>query len=450
MKIVIIGGVAAGAKAAAKAKRLLPNAKVDIYTKDTHVSYSSCGLPYFIQGNFEDYKSLIIRTPERFAQDGIEVHLQCEVVKILPKTQEVLVHDLVSNNAYPVSYDKLVIATGAYPVIPKIKNVHLKNVFTLRTLEDGIAIREKLRISQRAIIIGGGYIGIEVLEAFIANNVHTTLIEHNPTILPILDGEIAQLVQGHVLEIKPQLTRIINNVTVTEFIGDDEVKAVKLNTGEIIETNFVLLSTGIKPAVEIAVGAGIELGTTGAIKVTNRMETNIPNIYACGDCIEENYIMTKTPVWIPLGSTANKEGRCAAINLTGKTETFDGVLGSSVTKYFGLTISKTGFTEKEAIKMGYNPVSVILTKKDKAGYMPEVENVTLKIIADKNTRKLLGGQAIGCGDADKRINTLSTALLKETTVEELARADITYAPPFSTSIDLLISASRLLMGKLNE
>lgn len=450
MKVVIIGGVAAGAKAAAKTKRLLPDAQVDIYTKDTHVSYSSCGLPYYVQGNFEDYKKLIIRTPERFKEDGIDVHLENEVIKILPKNKQIVVLDLKTNTVYTVDYDKLVIATGAYPIVPKIKNVHLKNIFTLRTLEDGIALRTKLRESKNAVIIGGGYIGIEVLEAFVFNNVNTTLIESNKTVLPILDEELAVIVEEYIKTMKPNLTNIITNDRVVEFIGKNDVESVKTDSGKIIETDLVLLAVGVRPAVEIASSAGIEIGTMGAIKVNSRMETNIKDIYACGDCIEEVYIMTLTPAWIPLGSTANKEGRCAAMNLSGQVDDFEGVLGSSVTKYFDLTISMTGFTEKVARKMGFDAITTTITKRDKAGYMPEAENVTLKLVADKRSHKLLGGQAIGCGDADKRINTLSTALLRHMTVEEFAGADLTYSPAFSTSIDPLISASRLLIEKLKR
>lgn len=450
MKIVVIGGVAAGSKAAAKSKRLLPDAQVDIYTKDTHVSYSSCGLPYYVQGNFADYRNLIIRTPERYEKDGITVHLRNEVTKIIPETQQIEVNDLDTGRTYLVDYDKLVIATGAVPIIPHIKNVHLKNIFTLRTLEDGINLRTKLMQSKNAVIVGGGYIGLEMLEAFVKNNINTTLIEKAAKVMPMLDYELSELVQDYVLSVKPDYTTIINEDPVEEFIGDTEVQAVKTASGKIIETDLVLLSIGIRPVVDIAEKAGIILGTTGAIKVNSRMETNIKNIYACGDCIEEVYIMTPTPAWIPLGSTANKEGRCAAMNLCGETDDFEGVLGSAVTKYFGLTISMTGFTERMAQSIGFDTISVMITKRDKAGYMPEAENVTLKLVADRRTHKLLGGQAIGCGDADKRINTLATALLHHMTVEEFTGADITYAPPFSTSIDPLISASRLLIDKLKK
>ena len=450
MKIVIIGGVAAGAKAAAKSKRLLPDSKIDIYTQDTHVSYSACGLPYYVQGNFEDYHNLIIRTPEKFQKDGIDVHLLHKVKKIIPEEQKILIYDIKNDIEFKADYDKLVIATGATPVIPDIKNNQLENIFTLRRLEDGITLREKLRKSNKAVIIGGGYIGLELLEAFVTNKVFTTMIERSPYIMPILDDEISQLVQEFVSTLYPEYTKIINNDSVIEFIGDNEVKAVKTKKGEIIETDFVLLAAGVKPVVNLAKDAGITIGKTGAIKVNSRMETNIKNIYACGDCIENVYAMTGTPTWIPLGSNANKEGRSAAVNLCGFPEDFEGILGSAVTKYFGLTVSMTGFTEKFAKQNGYDAISVTITKRDKAGYMPDAENVTLKLVASRRTHQLMGGQAIGCGDADKRINTLSAALLAGITAEELAGADITYAPPFSTSIDPLISAARLLVDKLKK
>jgi len=450
MKIVIIGGVAGGAKTAAKAKRLRPDAQVDIYTEDTHVSYSACGLPYYVQGNFEDYKNLIIRTPEKFQKDGIGVYLKHRVTKIYTKEKKINVWDIEKDINYTVEYDKLVIATGAKSVMPDIKNCKIKNIFTLRKLEDGINLRNQLRKSQKAVIIGGGYIGLELLEAFVSNNVHTTMIERSNYIMSVLDDEMAALVQDFVENLYPNLTRIMNKVYVTEFIGKDSVTGVKINTGEVLDTDLVLVAAGVEPVVDIAVEAGIKLGKTGAIKVNSRMETNIPDIYACGDCIENIYSTTGIPAWIPLGSNANKEGRCTAMNVCGFPDDFEGVLGSAVTKYFDLTISRTGFTEKFAQKNGFDTVSVMITKRDKAGYMPDAENVTLKLVADKRTHRLLGGQAIGCGDADKRINTLSTALLKHVTAEELSGADITYAPPFSTSIDPLISAARLLAEKLHK
>lgn len=448
MNIVIIGGVAAGAKAAAKARRLLPDAKIDIYTEDTHVSYSSCGLPYYVQGNFNDYKKLIVRTPEEFAQQNVDVHLLNRVIKIIPKTQKILVKDLTNYVEFPVAYDKLVIATGAKPYIPDIKNVNMPNVYKVRTLEDGIAIKEAMQNARHVTIVGGGYIGIEMLESFVKNNIQTTLIEASSHVLSMLDSDIAELIIEYIKEESNDYAKLLTNDTVVSFEGKDKVEEVITANGEHFATDMVIMCAGIRPTVDIAVEAGINLGKTGAIKVNSRMETNIENIYACGDCIEETNVITHRQVWLPLGTNANKEGRCAAVNLAGYTEDFEGVLGSTVTRYLNLTISTTGLTHKVAEEEGFDPVSIVVTKRDKAGYMPEVRNVTIKLTADKRTHKLLGGQAIGCGDADKRINTLSVGLLNGITVEEFLGADITYAPPFSTTIDPLLSATRLLIDKL--
>lgn len=448
MNIVIIGGVAAGAKAAAKARRLLPDAKIDIYTEDTHVSYSSCGLPYYIQGNFNDYRKLIVRTPEEFAQQNVDVHLLNRVIKIIPKTQKILVKDLTNDVEFPVAYDKLVIATGAKPYIPDIKNVNMPNVYKVRTLEDGIAIKEAMQNARHVTIVGGGYIGIEMLESFVKNNIQTTLIEASSHVLSMLDSDIAELIIEYINEESNDYAKLLTNDTVVSFEGKDKVEEVITANGEHFATDMVIMCAGIRPTVDIAVEAGIKLGKTGAIKVNSRMETNIENIYACGDCIEETNVITHRQVWLPLGTNANKEGRCAAVNLAGYTEDFEGVLGSTVTRYLNLTISTTGLTHKVAEEEGFDPVSIVVTKRDKAGYMPEVRNVTIKLTADKRTHKLLGGQAIGCGDADKRINTLSVGLLNGITVEEFLGADITYAPPFSTTIDPLLSATRLLIDKL--
>lgn len=448
MNIVIIGGVAAGAKVAAKARRLLPDAKIDIYTEDTHVSYSSCGLPYYVQGNFNDYRKLIVRTPEEFAQQNVDVHLLNRVIKIIPKTQKILVKDLTNDVEFPVAYDKLVIATGAKPYIPDIKNVNMPNVYKVRTLEDGIAIKEAMQNARHVTIVGGGYIGIEMLESFVKNNIQTTLIEASSHVLSMLDSDIAELIIEYINEESNDYAKLLTNDTVVSFEGKDKVEEVITANGEHFATDMVIMCAGIRPTVDIAVEAGINLGKTGAIKVNSRMETNIENIYACGDCIEETNVITHRQVWLPLGTNANKEGRCAAVNLAGYTEDFEGVLGSTVTRYLNLTISTTGLTHKIAEEEGFDPVSIVVTKRDKAGYMPEVRNVTIKLTADKRTHKLLGGQAIGCGDADKRINTLSVGLLNGITVEEFLGADITYAPPFSTTIDPLLSATRLLIDKL--
>lgn len=449
MKIVILGGVAAGAKAAAKARRMLPEAQIDLYTDDTHISYSACGLPYYIEGNFDNYEMLLVRSPEDFEKENVHIHLKHRAVKILPDSKQVLIESLGENRAFLVDYDKLIVAVGARPVIPQIRNVNLNNVFTVRKVEDSIAIRSKAENSRKAVIIGGGYIGIEMLEALVRQNVSVTLIEYAPTIMQNFDDDMSNLILEQLRETSSGRFEILTSEMATEFSGDKEgVKLVRTGSGKEIEVDFVVICAGVKPNIEIAKDAGILLGETGAIKVNEKMETSIKDIYACGDCVEENLIITNTKIWLPLGANANKEGRIAAINACGGEEKFEGVLGSSVTRCLSLSMSMTGLTEKKAASLGLETVSVKVTKTDKVGYMPDVNNITLKLVADKNTGKLLGCQGVGAGDADKRVNTVTSALLAGLTAEEFFKNDLTYAPPFSPTIDPLLNAAQLLVEKL--
>ncbi len=450
MKIVILGGVAAGAKAAAKARRLLNDAEIDLYTDDTHISYSACGLPYYIEGNFEDYRQLLVRSPEEFEEKNVHIHLRHRAVKILPVSKQILIEDLEKQRAFLTEYDKLIIATGARPVIPNIKNVELPNVFTLRKIEDGIEIKKKALKSSHATIVGAGYIGMELLEAFVKQKLKVTVVEYSNTVMPVMDDDMSKLILEQLNTINQGRFEILTSELVTEFSGDlNGVHSVKTGTGKEFDTDFVVICSGVVPNAEIARDAGIELGVTGAIKVNERMETSIADIYACGDCVEEHFFITGTKVWMPLGSNANKEGRTAAINACGFDDRFHGILGSAVTRCLNLTMAMTGLTEKKALFSGFKPVSATVTKNDKVGYMPNVNNITLKLTADSQTGLLLGAQAVGAGDADKRINTLTTALLSKMTVQEFCKNDLTYAPPFSPTIDPLLNAAEILKSKIN-
>lgn len=449
MKVIVIGAVAAGSKAASKLKRLQPDWEVVIYTADRNVAYSECGMPYYIAGAFQDATKLIIRTPEEFGKNGIKVYIQHEVIKINPESKSITVKNLISQDIFHTNYDKLIIATGANPVIPNIENVNLKNIFTLRAYEDGLAIKKAVLSSKRALILGAGYIGIELLEAFVKQGLSTAIIQSSPFIMSLFDDDMADLIQKYVLQRNLEQVKVVNNDTIIAFEGDKFVKKAITKSGKEIETDFVVLSIGVTPNVELAKNAGITLGTTGAIKVNPYLETNIKDIYACGDCVEKYHIVAQAPCWIPLGSTANKEGRCCAINVAGQQEAFEGVLGSAVTRYFDFSMSMTGLTEKMAKKYGYDPVSVIIRKNDKAGYMPNVGNIVIKLTADKKTKKILGAQGLGQGDVDKRINTLTSALLSKMTIKEFFGNDITYAPPFSTSIDPMLTAAKNLTQKLS-
>lgn len=448
MKIVIIGAVAAGAKAAAKSKRTLPDAEVVIYTQDEFVSYSSCGLPYFIEGSFEDPEKLIVRSIAKFEESGIRVFNFHKVVEILPNEKKIKVLDVKSGHEFLTDYDKLLIATGAKSFIPDIPKINLHNIFSLRTIDDGIKIREKMLKSRKAVIVGGGYIGLELAEAFIHNGLHVTMLERNFNIMSSLDDDIVSQVTAYIHNTFADKFTILTSANITEFIGDKKVRAIRLSNNNLVSADFVVIASGVTPEIELAKSAGIELGKTGAIKVNSRMMTSIPDIYAAGDCVEKINMISHTPMWIPLGSTANKEGRCAAINMCGGVDDFEGVLGSAVTRFFDMTISKTGLSTKTAQEIGFDVVSALITKRDKAGYMPTVGYVTLKLIADRRSHKILGAQAVGSGDADKRINTLTTGMIRGLTVEDLSDTDMTYAPPYSTSIDPLIDAVRILKEKL--
>lgn len=451
MKIVILGGVAAGAKAAAKARRELPDAIIDLYTDDTHISYSACGLPYYIEGNFEDYRMLLVRSPEEFEEKNVHIHLRNRAAKIIPYSKQVLIEDLNNMRAFLVDYDKLIIATGARPTIPPIRNVDLKNIFTLRKIEDGIAIKKRALESKNAVIIGGGYIGIELLEALVKQNLHVTLFEYAPNIMQHFDTDMSNLVYEQLMSISAGRFEIFTSELVTEFSGDNSgVNTVRTGSGKEIAADMVVIAAGATPNVEIAREAGIAIGETGAIKVNDRMQTNFEDIYACGDCVEEHLIVTNTKIWMPLGSNANKEGRTAAINACGGNDKFHGVLGSAVTRCLSLTMSMTGITVSKAGQLGYEPVFVKVTKNDKVGFMPDVNNITLKLVADKNTGKLLGCQAVGAGDADKRVNAITAALLSGMTVDEFFKNDLTYAPPYSPTIDPLLNAAQMLMSKVRQ
>lgn len=450
MKIVIIGGVAAGAKAAAKIKRLLPESDVDIFTDDSHVSYSACGLPYYIEGNFTDSGMLLVRSVEEFKASGIDVHLNTKVEKILPATKQVLVCS--TSEAQLVNYDKLIIATGASPYIPLIKNFDkFDNVFTVRKIEDGIKIREKMLTSKSAVIVGSGFIGLELLEAFVRNNIAVTVIEKNNKIIPVFDEEISDMIEQRLKTTNDGTFDFIKNESVSELIGEAGIaKAIRTTSGKEFSADYFIICAGVKPNIEQAKDAGLEIGVTGAIKVNKLLQTSNSNIYACGDCAEKRLLINGKPVWLPLGSTANKEARCAAMNAAGVYCEFEGVLGSAVSRCLNTTMSMTGLTVKEAVKFGYTPVSATISKLDKVGYMPDVDDIILKVVADKVTGLLLGGQAFGAIGADKRVNSLTSALLGHLTVEEYSNNDLTYSPPYSTTIDPLLNAMHILCAKLEK
>lgn len=447
--LVIIGGVAAGTKAAAKTRREKPDWKISLYNEGEYISYSECGLPYFVEGFFEDPKRLVSRTPEKFKEEeNIDIYTKHKVTKILPDEKKVEVENLATKEKFEVEYTKLLIATGAYPAKPYREGMDLGNVYTIRTIYDAVKIKEQLPNAKNAVLVGAGYIGVEMAEALYNQGLNITILELMNQILPPLDKDMADQVQKY-LEEEKNISIIVGD-GLERIIGDKNNNVCKLETndGTTYDADLVVVAIGVRPNIELAQAAHIELGLTGAIKVNDRMQTNFPDIYAAGDCAEQTHMVTEQPAWIPLGSTANKQGRVAAISMTGGSARFKGVLGSHVTKAFEYTVTKTGINEREAKDLGYDCISVIVSNRDRAGYMPDVRNITIKLTADKQTRKLLGAQIIGKGDADKRINVVATALTAGMTVDDLLDVDITYGPAYSSSIDPILVAAQVLQSKL--
>lgn len=443
-KIVVIGGGAAGAKAASKAKRLNPKNHVELYTRSEEIAYSLCGLPYFIEGSVKNIENLIIRTPQEFINNGIPVFLNHEAQAIYPEKNCILI-----NNNH-IFYDELILALGAHVNLPQIENLHANNVFNLRSLKEGAQIKEKMLQSKKVLIIGGGYIAIELIEAFTTNNLDVILVEKKDRIASDFDEDFSKLIQDMInYKCKGKIETYYNeNIIKFETDENNNFKKAVSESGKEFSADFCILATGAKPNIEIAKKAGIKIGTTGAIYVDNKMRTNIPNIFACGDCCEKYCIITKLPTYIGLGTIANKEGRVAAINATSGEvlETFDGVLKSTITKFYDYVVSKTGLTMQEALnyseKINLEPISATITKKDKAGYMPNTNQLTIKIVADKRSGEILGAQGIGyVSNIAQRINTITSALKSRLTIEELMHLDLAYAPPFSSSIDPILTAA---------
>ena len=449
-KIVIIGGVAAGAKAATKIKKMRPDFDVTIFTDEEYVSYSGCGMPYFIEGIVPTIDKLLVRSVEDFNKEGIDVFTRHRCIKILREEKKVLIKDLNSQVENLVDYDKLLLATGASPFYPPIENIGYDNIYPLRSLPDSLKIKEKMEKSKTVTIIGGGYNAIELLEAFVHKGLKVTLITDGMYLMNQFDLDMAKLIHENVLKMHPEQVKIIAGEPVVSFTGENNYasKAITVR-GTEVKSDFFVLCTGIHPNSQIAMKAGLETGMRKAIRVNQYMQTSDENIYAAGDCCEKTGFITGAKVYNGLGSIANKEGRVAAINIAGGKETNPGTLLSAITKYFNFNISMSGLTEIEASDYGIKTISATVTKRDRAGYMPGVENITVKLIADKETSRIIGIQAVGFGDVDKRVSTTSVAIQSGMKVKDFMHIDLPYAPPFSSVLDVLHICGNILNDKID-
>ena len=453
MKVVVIGGVAAGPKAASRINRLIADAEVTVVEKGEFLSYAGCGLPYYISGVVKDSKELM-STPVGTVRDtaffqkvkNTTVLNHTEALSIDREKKSVTVRTK-EGDEQQLPYDKLILATGAKSVNPPIPGIELKNIYNLKDIHDADRIKAKLaeHHALNAVIVGGGLIGIEVAEAFREMGCRITVVEFQPQILAPMDPEMAALAEKH-LEAKG--VKVQTNTRVTGFAGNGCIEKVITDKGELA-ADIAIVAVGVQPNVALAGDSGIDIGPTRAIAVDDQMRTSDPDIYAVGDCAEKKNLITGKPAYMPLGSTANKEGRVAANSICGENDSFPGILGSAICKIFDFSIARTGLSEKDARAEGYDVVTCLAPAPDKPHFMPGAKPLFLKLIADRKSRKLLGAQATGPGDTDRRIDVVAMALTAGMTVDQLANADLTYAPPFSPAVDNIITAANVLRNKLD-
>jgi len=454
LKIVVIGGVAAGPKAAARARRLEPNADITIIEKDKYISYAGCGMPFYLSGQTREFEELfttsygVARKEDYFLNEkGIKVLTGTEAVAIDRVNKRVEIADLSTDNRSFIEYDKLVIATGSTPTIPPIEGLDLAGVYRLNHPEDVLSIKAALAENvDEVAIIGAGLIGMEAADALMKSKVFANIIELKDQVLPgMLDPDLAALLAMRLEDngLELSLGRKVLGLT-----GENgRVSAVVTDQGPI-EAGMVIVAIGVRPNVKLAGEAGLEIGATGAIAVNEYLQTSDPDIYALGDCVENIHLVSGQKVYIPLASTANRQGRVAGDNITGLKTKFKGILGSSVLKVMGLNVARTGLGEEQARNLGYDVITSVNPTFDATHYYPQHGKILLKIIADAKTKRVLGGQGFGPGDVAKRIDVLAAAINFGATLEDVANIDTAYAPPFNTPIDPLHHSVNIIRNKL--
>ncbi len=441
MKLVVVGGVAAGMSAAARAKRRNKDLQITVYEKSGYVSYGACGLPYFIKGDIPRAEKLVVRTPEQFAKQGIQALVHHEVIDVDAQAHTVTVKNLETGQIFQDTWDELLITTGAVAAKPPIPGLDLPGIFTLRTVEDGIAIREWIAKKHpwQAVVVGAGYIGLEMAEALAANGMYVDVVEMLPQVLPNMDEDMAALVLE---ELERKGVTVHLNSPVRGFQGDGRVERV-LAGDKILDADIVLFSVGAKANIPLAQKAGVAIGETGAIAVDDHQRTNVPHVWAAGDVAEAWHRVLKKPAYIPLGTTANKQGRVAGTNIAGGDEAFPGIVGTAVVKVFDLEVARTGLSEREAKEAGFDAASVTIKAPARAHYMPTHPPIHVKLVFEKGTKKLLGGQMVGQEGVSKRIDVIAAALYDDWTVYDLKSLDLSYAPPFAPVWDPILVAANV-------
>lgn len=441
--LVVIGGTAGGMSAAARARRGYPSLPITVFDRSGFVTYGSCGLPYYISDDIKDASELVAFTPEQLKQRrDIDVKTHHEVIEINPDEKYVKVKNLKSGEEFDQYYNRLVIATGATSIIPPIPGIDLENIVTLRNLDDGIKLKQLLAVEniKKVAILGAGFIGLEMAEALKKRNLEVVVFEMLPQILPQIDTELSNLVED---ELRKNDVKLLKNTKVIGFEASGKTVSKIITEGNVAyDVDMVLVSVGVKPNTDIAKEAGIQTGLKGSIIVDRYMRTNVADIWACGDCVQSIHRVNQQPVYIPLGTTANKQGKIVGDNVLGGHVAFSGVMGTQVTKIFDIFVAATGLTQEQAVDSGFKAISATIKHIDRADYYPGNQPLYITITMDKNNGRILGAQLVGSEGVAKRVDVFVTAITAGMTVYELNELDLAYAPPVSPVYDpILISAS---------
>ncbi|MDX9872397.1 MAG: FAD-dependent oxidoreductase [Clostridia bacterium] len=437
MKIVIVGGVAAGASAATKARRVNEEAEIVVLEKGPYVSFANCGLPYYVGGDIPRKENLLLVTPRLFKQRfNIDIRINHEAVAVDPARKMVTVQ--TEGGEIQESYDKLILATGSKPALPEITGLELPGVHSILTVPDVERITENLSAGVSSVIVlGGGFIGVESAEAFLNKGVKTTLVHRSPALMKTYDPEFS-------LPLEAELFRLGLNLVLGKkprrIVGKEKVEGLELEDGTVIPADMIISAVGVKPRTELAVSAGLEIGKTGGIVVDEMMRTSVPDIYAAGDIVESVHLVSGKRCVIPLAGPANKQGRIAGANAVGGTMKFKGVLGTSIIKAGEITLARTGLREAEARELGLAYHASFTSSFSHATYYPGARQMIIKIIFEKETGRILGAQGVGYAGVDKRIDILATAIYAGLTVYDLEHLDLAYAPPYSSAKDPSIMA----------
>lgn len=436
MRIIIIGGIASGMSAAAKLRRLDKEAEIKVYEKTPIVSFGACGLPYFVGGFFDNENQMIARSPEKFRETGIDISVEHEVIGVDTKNKKVTVKNLKTDEIFEDNYDKLMIATGASAIIPPIKNFNIDNVHTLKSMEDGKILKEKMKDNsiKKVAIIGAGFIGLEAVEAAREYKKEVSVFQLEDRILKeVFDKEVTDLLEQ---ELRNKGVNLYLSSTVTELKGEGKVTKVVTQNGEV-DADLVILATGVRPNTSFLKDTGIRMIKNGAIIVDKEGKTSIEDIYSAGDCATVTHILKSEPSYIPLATVANKFGRVVGENLGGKNLEYEGSLGSACIKVLEMEAGRTGLTENEASNLGINFKTVFVTDKNQTDYYPGQEAIAIKLIYNAESKVILGAQVVGKKDAVQRTNALAVAIYAKLTTEQLGMMDFCYSPPFSRTWDIL-------------